>query len=226
MRKSLVCSENSYFQAYINHSLRPDGVQVVSISTFDELKQKISSEEFSSVIIDTCYPNDLALQFIKSIHCPVIILDSLKTEVTECNPAPLLNLLNNVSSQKHKHNVFKFTPSTFFDIGKHCIWKKDEYIPLAIQEFKILYLLHLNSNKTVSSEELIEYADLTGRSSLYVHINSLREKIEENPGDPKIIQTKFGKGYLILNQTSSCLEKKEGFQKARLIKDGPKSHAK
>ncbi|MFG3443217.1 DNA-binding response regulator [Bacillus velezensis] len=206
MGKTLVCSENSYFQAYMNHLLTPDSNEIINVNTLDELKQIISEENFSSVIIDTCHPNDLVLQLIKSISCPVIILNSLETNVSDYNPGPILNQINNVSTLKH--NVFQLSFTTFFDVGKHCIWKKNEYIPLAIQEFKILYLLYLNSNKIVCSEELIEYADLTGRSSLYVHISSLREKVEDNPGDPKILQTKFGKGYLLSDSTYICLEKK------------------
>lgn len=206
MGKTLVCSENSYFQAYMNHLLTPDSNEIINVNKLDELKQIISKENFSSVIIDTCNPNDLVLQLIKSISCPVILLNSLETNVSDYNPGPILNQINNVSTLKH--NVFQLSFTTFFDVGKHCIWKKNEYIPLAIQEFKILYLLYLNLNKIVCSEELIKYADLTGRSSLYVHISSLREKVEDNPGDPKILQTKFGKGYLLSDSTYICLEKK------------------
>nr|WP_250621997.1 helix-turn-helix domain-containing protein [Bacillus subtilis] len=39
-------------------------------------------------------------------------------------------------------------------------------------------------------------------------MSSLREKVEDNPGDPKILQTKFGKGYLLSDSTYICLEKK------------------
>nr|WP_250621989.1 winged helix family transcriptional regulator [Bacillus subtilis] len=150
MGKTLVCSENSYFQAYMNHLLTPDSNEIINVNTLDELKQIISKEIFSSVIIDTCHPNDLVLQLIKSISCPVIILNSLETNVSDYNPGPILNQINNVSTLKH--NVFQLSFTTFFDVGKHCIWKKNEYIPLAIQEFKILYLLYLNSNKIVCSE--------------------------------------------------------------------------
>ena len=157
----------------MNHLLTPDSNEIINVNTLDELKQIISKENFSSVIIDTCHPNDLVLQLIKSISCPVIILNSLETNVSDYNPGPILNQINNVSTLKH--NVFNCLYN-FFRRWKALYLEKNEYIPLAIQEFKILYLLYLNSNKIVCSEELIEYADLTGRSSLYVHISSLREK--------------------------------------------------
>lgn len=219
MGKTLVCSENSYFQAYMNHLLTPDSNEIINVNTLDELKQIISKENFSSVIIDTCHPNDLVLQLIKSISCPVIILNSLETNVSDYNPGPILNQINNVSTLKH--NVFQLSFTTFFDVGKHCIWKKNEYIPLAIQEFKILYLLYLNSNKIVCSEELIEYADLTGRSSLYVHISSLREKVEDNPGDPRFFKQSLEKGTSYLTVHIFVLKKKQT-QKMSCKKDDPK----
>lgn len=198
-KKALVYSENSYFIGYTNHLLIPNGFQIISISTFEELKSSLTSEKFTLVIFDTCVPNDLSLKITKDINCPVIILDSLKAHISlDYISPPILDLLDKFTEKKS--NIVQITQSTFFDIGKHCIWKNEEYIPLSIQEFKIFYLLHLNFNNVVLSGELINYADLTSRSSLYVHINSLREKVEDNPGDPKIVQTKFGKGYLASNQ--------------------------
>src|SRR5699024_5475740 len=116
----------------------------------------------------------------------------------EFNLSPVLELMNGFSIDKKA--LVEIAPSTFFDIGKHCIWKNGEYTPLAIQEFKILYLLYLKINDIVSSEELISYADLTSRSSLYVYIDALRVIVEDNLGDPITIHIRVGEGYLISNQ--------------------------
>jgi len=213
MKKALICSKNSYFSAYANHLFTPQGVSLEYISTLEELKSMISDNEFLFVIFDTCIADELSIKLIQQFKCPLIILDSLQSNALTDNSstAPLVELFK--SSLSKKENLKPLSDSTFFDIGKHCIWKKEEYIPLATQEFKILYFLHLNANKVVSSEDLINYADLTSRSSLYVHINSLREKVEENPGDPKIILTKFGKGYQIQYLANNC----EVFQAEKVI---------
>ncbi|MCY7759241.1 winged helix-turn-helix domain-containing protein [Bacillus inaquosorum] len=202
MKKILVFSKNSYFLAYTRHVFKPNGVEIICVKSSCELKRRAGSEEFFAVILDKCLSNDLNLSLIKNISSPLIILDSLESQdVLDFTLTPFIDLLDNM--KKKKRNIIELAPSTFFDIGKHCIWKKEEYIPLPAQEFKILYLLYLNLNNIVTSEELISYADLTSRSSLYVYINSLREKIEDNLGNPEIIQTKFGKGYLIKKKQSS-----------------------
>ncbi|GIO22995.1 winged helix-turn-helix domain-containing protein [Oceanobacillus sp. J11TS1] len=207
-KKILIYSENGYFTGFTNHILTPHGVEIIRINDFGELKQKIDEANFLAVILDTCVSNDFILKIMGEVKCPLIILDSLQTHISEhFNPSPVIELMSGFSIDKK--NFVEIAPSTFFDIGKHCIWKNGEYTPLAIQEFKILYLLYLNINNTVSSEELISYADLTSRASLYVYINALREKVERNPGYPKIIQTKFGKGYIITDQQDSTDKKNE-----------------
>ncbi|MED1737969.1 winged helix-turn-helix domain-containing protein [Bacillus swezeyi] len=207
MKKILVFSKNSYFLAYTRHVFKPNGVEIICIKSSSELKRRTGSENFSAVILDKCLSNDLNLSLFKNISSPLIILDSLESQdALDFTFSPFIDLLDNM--KKKKRNIIELSPSTFFDIGKHCIWKKEEYIPLPAQEFKILYLLYLNLNNIVTSEELISYADLTSRSSLYVYINSLREKIEENLGNPEIIQTKFGKGYLIKKKQSSSYTEK------------------
>ncbi|MFT0801874.1 winged helix-turn-helix domain-containing protein [Bacillus swezeyi] len=207
MKKILVFSKNSYFLAYTRHVFKPNGVEIICIKSSSELKRRTGSEHFSAVILDKCLSNDLNLSLFKNISSPLIILDSLESQdALDFTFTPFIDLLDNM--KKKKRNIIELSPSTFFDIGKHCIWKKEEYIPLPAQEFKILYLLYLNLNNIVTSEELISYADLTSRSSLYVYINSLWEKIEDNLGNPEIIQTKFGKGYLIKKKQSSSYTEK------------------
>lgn len=196
MKKALIYSENSYFSAYIKHMFTPYGIKADCITNDHRLEECLKNDDISFIVFDSCMQNRINIKLIQQVDCPLIIMNSLDSEACpNQNFTPFLELLNSDIGQQT--NVEELAPHTFFDVGKHCIWRKEEYIPLAAQEFKILYLLYLNIGQTVSSEELVNYADLTSRSSLYVHINSLREKIEENCGNPQIIITKFGKGYQI-----------------------------
>ncbi|WP_100330119.1 winged helix-turn-helix domain-containing protein [Bacillus xiapuensis] len=196
MKKALICSENSYFSAYIKHLFTPYGIETDCVNSIEKLNAYTRDNMLSFVVFDTCLQTDLSVKIVQKIGCPLIIMNSLAADASPNKYfTPFLELFNNF--QGPRKIVEELAPYTFFDVGKHCIWRKEEYVPLATQEFKILYLLYLNLGKVVSSEELINYADLTSRSSLYVHINSLREKVEENCGNPQIILTKFGKGYQI-----------------------------
>ena len=77
-------------------------------------------------------------------------------------------------------------------------------IGLTAKEFEVLELLMLNPNKVYSRESLLQLvwgADYPGDvRTVDVHIRRLREKIEQNPSEPKYVHTKWGVGYYFLNE--------------------------
>lgn len=73
-------------------------------------------------------------------------------------------------------------------------------VQLKAKEFRLLQCLFEKRNTIVTKEQLFEmvwgdnyYSDGT----LNVHIRKLREKIEENPNEPKMIRTIWGTGYML-----------------------------
>lgn len=72
-------------------------------------------------------------------------------------------------------------------------------VNLTAKEFDVLELLVMNPNKVYSRENLLNLVwgyDYPGDvRTVDVHIRRLREKIEENPSDPKYVHTKWGVGY-------------------------------
>lgn len=72
-------------------------------------------------------------------------------------------------------------------------------INLTAKEFDVLEILALNPNKIYSRENLLNivwgYEYLGDVRTVDVHIRRLREKIEENPGEPRYVHTKWGVGY-------------------------------
>ena len=79
------------------------------------------------------------------------------------------------------------------------IWKKDTELKLPNREFELLCFLAKNPNIVFSKEELFEkiwgYDYISDAATVSVHINRLREKIEEDARNPKIIETVWGAGY-------------------------------
>ncbi len=67
-------------------------------------------------------------------------------------------------------------------------------------ECRLLATLMQHSGETLTSEFLMRAVwdtEFTGDiRTLYVHISWLRSKIEQDPGDPRIIRTIRGVGYL------------------------------
>jgi DNA-binding response OmpR family regulator len=76
---------------------------------------------------------------------------------------------------------------------------RDKEINLTTKEFDLLELLVTHPNKVYGREELLNMIwgyDYPGDvRTVDVHVRRLREKIEENPGEPAFVHTKWGVGY-------------------------------
>ena len=85
------------------------------------------------------------------------------------------------------------------DLDSHEVLVRGEQKTLTVKEFDLLVLLATHPNRTYSKEELFQTiwkTDAIGEiSTVSVHIKKLRQKIEEDPADPKYIETVWGVGY-------------------------------
>jgi two-component system response regulator RegX3 len=66
-------------------------------------------------------------------------------------------------------------------------------------EYRLLSYLVRNSSRIISKEELFGRVwgdSITGDGTLNVHIRRLREKLEDDPNNPKYIRTIWGTGYI------------------------------
>lgn len=97
-------------------------------------------------------------------------------------------------------NVFE-VGGLMIDNERHECTLYGKPISLTPIEFKILWTLCENNGKVVSSEQLFEtvwgeeYLDCN--NTVMVHIRRLREKLGEQPRNPKYIKTVWGVGYKI-----------------------------
>ena len=85
------------------------------------------------------------------------------------------------------------------DCDSRSLFIHDKEVYLTAKEFDLLELLVLNPNKVYSRETLLNTIwgyDYPGDArTVDVHVRRLREKIEENPSEPKYVHTKWGVGY-------------------------------
>jgi two-component system response regulator RegX3 len=91
----------------------------------------------------------------------------------------------------------RFGPFTL-DYDSRILKKGDEEIPLSAKEYACLAFLSKNPGKTLPPETIYagvwknNYGDFT---TVAVHIQRLRKKIEEDPANPAYLETLRGMGY-------------------------------
>lgn len=85
------------------------------------------------------------------------------------------------------------------DLLQHRVIKGESDVDLTAKEFALLSFLASNAGRVYSREQLLEqiwgYNYYGDARTVDVHIRHLREKIEEDPGNPRLILTVWGTGY-------------------------------
>ncbi|HAU86794.1 MAG TPA: DNA-binding response regulator [Lachnospiraceae bacterium] len=79
------------------------------------------------------------------------------------------------------------------------VYKGEQEIKFPNREFELLKFLAMNPNIVFSKEQLFEkiwgYDYMGDSATVMVHINRIREKIEDDSKNPKILETVWGAGY-------------------------------
>lgn len=82
---------------------------------------------------------------------------------------------------------------------QHKVLKRNQEISLTNIEFRILYILALHQGCLLSKEQIYNFVwngeYLRDDSNITSHVRRLRKKIEDDPNQPKYIQTVRGIGY-------------------------------
>lgn len=85
------------------------------------------------------------------------------------------------------------------DFNRYELYKGDKLIDLTIREFDLIKFLASQPNKVFSRQSLLEsvwdyeyYGDVR---TVDVTVRRLREKVEDDPSEPRFIMTKRGVGY-------------------------------
>jgi DNA-binding response OmpR family regulator len=84
------------------------------------------------------------------------------------------------------------------DLGAREARVRDELATLTAREFELLAFLARHPRQVFRRDELLEHVwgyTYGDTSTVTVHIRRLREKIEENPSEPRRITTVWGVGY-------------------------------
>lgn len=198
--------------------------KVYTAKNLKESRFKIANFKIDLIVLDLMLPDgsgfDLLKEVRKNSDLAVIILSALdgiddrkegfenKADdylVKPFFPDELLWRIDAVlrRSKKIKNEEKINLGKAIFDKSKGIIEKNGEEIPLTATQFKILDYLCENINMIVSIDRILDHIwkDSYGyENTLITHIYRLREKLEDNPRDPKILITIKGLGYKLVNK--------------------------
>jgi two-component system response regulator ResD len=85
------------------------------------------------------------------------------------------------------------------DAGTREVTKGGEPLKLTAREFDLLWFLASNRRRVFSRDQLMDrvwgYEAALDTGTVTVHVRRLREKIEDDPSRPKLLETVWGLGY-------------------------------
>ena len=198
--------------------------KVYTAKNLKESRFKLGNFKIDLVVLDLMLPDgsgfDLLKEIRKTSDMAVIILSALdgiddrkegfenKADdylVKPFFPDELLWRIDAVlrRSKKIKNEEKINLGKVIFDKSKGILIKNGEEISLTATQFKILSYLADNMNMIVSIDRILEniWEDSYGyENTLITHIYRLREKLEDNPRDPKLLITIKGLGYKLVKE--------------------------
>lgn len=103
---------------------------------------------------------------------------------------------------KPQDNKDQISSNITVDRNVHEVYKDGEYVDLRDRESDIFFYLLEHVGEVVDTKTLYEAvwgeaALGSGSNNVMVNILNLRKKLEEDPSNPKLIKTVWGRGYLL-----------------------------
>lgn len=96
----------------------------------------------------------------------------------------------------------------YLDIEKEILSKDGLPIALSRIQFRLLHYLAQHLGQPVKDVDLINYAwgteAFVSRNDLYVYINRLRQRLEDNPKRPQCLMSLRGIGYVLYPRKTGC----------------------
>ena len=198
--------------------------KVYTAKNLKESRFKLANFRIDLVVLDLMLPDgsgfDLLKEIRKTSNMAVIILSALdgiddrkegfenKADDYLVKPFFPDELLWRIDAVLRRSKIVKNEEKislgkVIFDKSKGILIKNNDDIPLTATQFKILAYLADNMNMIVSIDRILEniWEDSYGyENTLITHIYRIREKLEDNPREPKILITIKGLGYKLVKE--------------------------
>ena len=214
----LVVDDDNEIRSLVKQYLDQSNFLVTTANSAEEANQKVKFIKFDLIVLDIMMPGKSGLDFTKEnknkIKTPIILLtakgeaseriEGLETGADDYLPKPfdpkelvlrIKNILNKTLTRNTK-KIINFENLTI-DINKKLILNNNIEFKINDTEKKILEEMIGYPGKTFTRDEIGRLINLNKERSIDVIITRLRKKIENDPKNPKYLQTIRGEGYVL-----------------------------
>lgn len=220
--KVLIVEDEENIRSFIKLFLRNNGFEVFETDSGIDALNIVNKQKPDIVILDIMLPDLDGFKICSEIrkhnsNIGVIMLtakgqdkdkiDGLESGADDYmikpfNPKELLlrikSILRRTINEESNEKIIKLSSFTL-DVSERKLYKGSIEICITPKEFLIMENFFLNPGKSFSREEILSKVwgwDFYGESKIVdVNIRRLRTKIEDNPSEPKYIETVWGRGY-------------------------------
>lgn len=223
MNKILIIEDDETIRTGLKYYLEQESFDALLASSGKEALEKLNKNlDVSIILMDINLPDingfDLFNKVKEIKNFPIIFLTANDLEISIVRgidmgaddyitkPFKAKELVSRINSVLRRNN--NSTSNTIniknivIDLKQAKVLKNGVDLMLTALEYKILLALALNPNTIFTREKIL--ADIwdvneeyVNDNTLTVYIKRIREKVEDNPSDPKIILTIRGVGYKI-----------------------------
>ncbi len=231
----LVVDDEQRMARFIRLNLEHDGFHVVEAYNGAQALDRLRTSLPNLVLLDVMLPDFDGFELLKMIRSispvPVIMVTAKGEEdervrglelgaddyVTKpFSPRELVSRVRAVLRRSEMGNEALHGPIVVderlkLDFDRHEVWVNGELVSLRPTEYRLLYHLVQNAGWVLSHDQILtnvwgyEYRDQPHYVRLY--INYLRQKLEEDPANPKYILTERGIGYRFVDYRRDQSEK-------------------
>jgi len=222
MATVLVVDDEPIVRDVVARYLERDGHRIVEAGDGDEARGLIEQEAPSLVVLDVMLPGStdgLALcRWIRSTSDLAVILLTARGEETDrivglelgaddyvtkpFSPRELATRVRTVLRRARPVAAPRQRVAVgplVIDAARHEALRDGELLSLTAREFELLWFLASNPNRAFSRDQLMHrvwgYEAALDTGTVTVHVRRLREKLEEDPSHPRLLETVWGVGY-------------------------------
>ena len=182
---------------------------------------KFNSKKYNLIILDRMIPDISGEKICEYIRresdVPIVMLtakiededkiDGFKLGCDDyiCKPFNINELILRIkailkrSNNLNEKEIIRYDDELEINMSSHEVKVRGEYVSLTNTEYKILLTLINNPKKIYTRDKLLENAIdgyyEKGDRAIDSHIKNLRQKLEIDSRNPRIIQTVYGVGY-------------------------------